>query len=100
MLVGGAHAMHLPLTADGMAVLLACHAQEDIGAHVFEAHRLVTLPVDGIALHCPQIQVVTFAVLSKGTDLLTKTQTDRRQTRYWQTDRSAAQFVVMIVSKL
>lgn len=74
VLVGSAHAMHLALAADGVAVLLACHAQKDVGAHVFEAHGLIALPVNAIALHRPHIQIVTLAVLSEGTDLLQTTQ--------------------------
>lgn len=70
VLVGGAHAVHLALAANRVAILLACHAQKDIGAHVFEAHSLIALPVDTVTLHLPHIQTVTFTVLSKGADLL------------------------------
>lgn len=70
VLVGRAHAMHLALAADGVAVLFARHGQEDVGAHMFEAHSLVTLPVDAITLHHPHIQVIALTVLSKCTDLL------------------------------
>lgn len=70
VLVRSAHSMHLPLAADGVAILLACYAQEDISANVFEAHSLIALPVDAITLHCPHVQVVTLAILSKGTDFL------------------------------
>lgn len=70
VLVGGVHAVHLPLTADGVSVLLAGDAQEDVGAHVFEAHHLVPLPVVAIALNRPHVQVVPLAVLSKRTNFL------------------------------
>lgn len=66
--------MHLTLAADGVAVLLARHAQEDIGTHVFEAHGFIALPVDAVTLHHPRIQVVALAVLSEGADLLQVTQ--------------------------
>ena len=41
---------------------------------MFEAHSLIALPVGAVALHCPHVQVVAFAVLSEGTDLLQTTQ--------------------------
>lgn len=72
VLAGGAHAVHLALATDGVAVLFARHAQEDVGSHVFEPHRLVAPPVDAVALHRPHVQVVAFAILSKGADLLQK----------------------------
>lgn len=74
VLVGRAHAVHLALAADGVAVLLPCHTQEDVGANVFKAHGLVTLPVDAFALHRPHIQVVALAMLSERADLLQTTQ--------------------------
>lgn len=70
VLVGGAHAVHLALAADGVAVLLACHTQEDVSACMFEAHGLIAFPMDAITLNCPHIQVVTLAVLSESADLL------------------------------
>lgn len=70
VLIGGAHAVHLPLSTYGVAVLLACHAQENVGAYVFEAHSLVALPVNAFALNRPHVQVVTLAVLSESTHLL------------------------------
>lgn len=79
VLVGRSHAVHLALASDGVAVLLARHAQKDVGAHVFETHSLVALPVVTITLHGPHVQVVTFAVLSKSADLLQTTQTRWRK---------------------
>lgn len=74
VLVGGAHAMHLPLATDGVAVLFSRHTQENISAHVFEAHRLIALPMDGIALYRPHIQVIALPILSEGAYLLQRTQ--------------------------
>lgn len=70
VLVGSGHAVHLALAADGVAELLARHAQEDARAHVLEAHHLVALPVDTVALHRPHVQVVALAVLPEGAHLL------------------------------
>lgn len=70
VLVGSAHAVHLALPADRVAVLLAGHAQEDVGAHVLEAHRLVALPMVAVALHRPRVQGVALAILPEGADLL------------------------------
>lgn len=70
VLVGSAHAVHLALATDRVAVLLACDAKEDVCAHVFEAHRLITVPVDSITLDCPHVQIVTLSILSKGADFL------------------------------
>lgn len=81
VLVGSSHAVHLMLAPDGMAVLLARHAQKDIGAHMFETHRLVTLPMVAVTLHGPHVQVVAFAVLSESADLL-----QMKQTR-WRTKK-------------
>lgn len=97
VLVGGAHAMHLPLAADGVAILLPCHTQEDVRAHMFESHSLITLPVDTLTLHCPQVQVITLAILSKGANLLETTQTDRRKERFIQIC-PAARLAVMSVN--
>lgn len=70
VLVGGPHAVDLPLAPDGVAVLLARHTQVHVRAHVLEAHGLVTLPVVAVALDAPHVQVVAFAVLPKRADLL------------------------------
>lgn len=70
VLVGGSHAVDLPLAPDGVSVLLARHAQVDISAHVLEAHGLLALPVVAVTLNGPHVQVVAFAVLPKGADLL------------------------------
>lgn len=82
VLVGSAHAVHLALAADGVAVLLARHAQKDVRAHVLEAHCLVALPVVAVALHRPQVQVVALAVLSESADLLQLTQTGAGKERH------------------
>lgn len=74
VLVSSTHAVHLLLAADGVAVLLPGHTQEDVGAHVFEAHILLALPVDAITLDRPHVQIVSLAVLSKSADLLQATQ--------------------------
>lgn len=83
VLIGGAHAVHLPLSTYGVAVLLACHAQEDVGAYVFEAHSLVALPVNAFALNRPHVQVVTLAVLSESTHLLWTVQRTREAFVPW-----------------
>lgn len=70
VLVGGVHAVHLPLTADGVSVLLTGDAQEDVGAHVFETHHVVPLPVLAIALNRPHVQIVSLAILPERTDFL------------------------------
>lgn len=70
VLIGRPHAVNLSLAPNGVAVLLARHAQIDVGAHVLEAHGLVALPVVAVALNGPHVQVVAFAVLSKRADLL------------------------------
>lgn len=70
MLVSSSHAVNLPLASDGVAVLLACHTQVDVSAHVFEAHCFVTLPVVTVTLNSPDVEVITFAILSKSTDFL------------------------------
>lgn len=70
VLVGSAHAVDLPLPPDGVAVLLARHAQEGIGADVFEAHRLVPLPDGVVTLHPPHVQVIPLAILTERTHLL------------------------------
>ena len=74
VLVGRAHAVHLALAADGVAVLLPRYTQEDVSAHVFKAHGLVALPLDAVTLYRPHIQVVALAMLSERTDLLQTTQ--------------------------
>lgn len=99
VLVGGAHAVHLTLAADGVAVLLACHAQEDVGAHMSEAYSLITLPVDAITLHHPQVQIVTLAVLSKGADLLKMTPTGGgKQKDLFSGDSSGKQIDLLAVT--
>lgn len=70
VLVGRPHAVDLSLAPDGVAVLLARHAQVDVGAHVFEAHGLLALPVVAVTLDGPHVQVVALAVLSKSADFL------------------------------
>lgn len=70
VLVGRAHTMHLTLAADGVAILLTCHTQIYVCAHVFEAHSFIALPVDALTLHRPHVQVVALAILSKSADLL------------------------------
>lgn len=70
VLVGRSHAVNLSLAADGVAVLLARHAQVHVSAHVLEAHGLLALPVVAVTLDGPHVQVVSFSVLSKGADLL------------------------------
>lgn len=70
VLAGGAHAVHLALATDRVAVLFACNAKEDICAHVFESYRLLTVPVDSITLDSPHIQIIPLSVLSKGTHFL------------------------------
>lgn len=68
--VGRPHAVNLSLASDGVAVLLACHAQIHVSAHVFKAHGLIALPVVAVTLNGPYVQVVTLAILSKSADLL------------------------------
>ncbi|MEQ2230992.1 hypothetical protein ILYODFUR_034864 [Ilyodon furcidens] len=70
VLVWGAHAVHLALATDRMAILLACNTEEDLCAHVFEADWVITLPVDSLTLDSPHIQIITLSVLSKGADFL------------------------------
>lgn len=70
VLVGSAHAVHLALTTDGVAVLLPGHTQVNIGAYVFEANGFIALPVDAVTLHFPDVQVITLATLPECADLL------------------------------
>lgn len=70
VLIGGVHAMHLSLSADGVAVLFAGDAQKHVRACVFEAHCLVPVPVDAVALHRPHVQIVALAILAKSAHLL------------------------------
>lgn len=73
VLVGRPHGVHFTLAPDGVSILLPCHAQIDVGAHVFEAHVFVPLPVVAVTLHRPDVKVVPFAVVSEGADLLLTT---------------------------
>lgn len=66
--------MNLPLAADGVPVLLPRDGQEHLGAHVLEAHGILPLPVRTTALHNPEIQVIAFAIIPKGTYFLLETQ--------------------------
>lgn len=79
VVVGRVHAVHLTLPADGVAVLLARHAQEGVGAHVLEAHGLLAVPVAAAALHRPHVQVVALAVLAERAHFLS--QKKQRETR-------------------
>lgn len=80
VLVGGSHGVHFTLTPDGVSILLPCHAQVNAGAHVFETHVLVSLPVLAVTLHRPHVQVVPLAVVSKRTDLLWAKQAEEENT--------------------
>lgn len=70
VLVGRAHAVDLPLTLDGVAVLFPRHAQVHAGARVLEADSFIALPVDAVTLHRPDVQIVALTVLPERTDLL------------------------------
>lgn len=70
VLVGRPHAVNLSLASNGVAILLARHAQIDISAHVFKAHGFVTLPEVAVTLNGPDVEVIAFAVLSESADLL------------------------------
>lgn len=83
VLIGRAHAVHLPLSTYGVAILFARHTQEDVGAHVFEAHSLVALPVNAFTLNRPHVQVVTLAILSESTHLLWMVQRRREAFVPW-----------------
>lgn len=74
VVVGSRHAMNLPLAPDGVPVLLPRDGQEHLGAHVLEAHGILPLPVRTTALHNPEIQVIAFAIIPKGTYFLLETQ--------------------------
>lgn len=66
--------MNFPLTSNGVAVLLPRDGQEHLGPHVLEAHGILPLPVSPTALHNPDIQVISFAIIPKGTYFLLETQ--------------------------
>lgn len=83
VLIGGAHAVHLPLSTYGVAILFARHTQEDVCAQVFEAHSLVALPVNAFTLNRPHVQVVTLAILSESTHLLWMVQRKREAFVPW-----------------
>lgn len=70
VVVGSRHAMDLPLASDGVAVLLPRDGQEHVGPHVLEAHGILPLPVSPTALHNPEIQVISFTIIPKGTYFL------------------------------
>lgn len=70
VLVGRSHGVHFTLTPDGVSILLPCHTQINAGAHVFEAHVFIPLPVVAVTLHRPCVKVVPFAVVSERADLL------------------------------
>lgn len=74
VVVGSRHAMNFPLTSNGVAVLLPRDGQEHLGPHVLEAHGILPLPVSPTALHNPDIQVISFAIIPKGTYFLLETQ--------------------------
>lgn len=64
------HRVHFSLAVDGPAVLLTRHWQQRFRGSVLETHRLITLPYRTPTQYGPLIQMVTFAILSKGTDFL------------------------------
>lgn len=66
--------MYFPLATDGRAILLTGDTQENIGTDMLESHAIIALPVNTITLHCPNIQVITLAILSECTDLLQREQ--------------------------
>lgn len=70
VLVGRSHGVHLALTPDGVSILLPCHTQINVGAHVFEAHVFFSLPVVTVTLHCPDVEVVPFAIVAERADFL------------------------------
>lgn len=74
VVVGGRHAVHLALAPDGVPVLLPRDGQEHLGPHVLEAHGVLPLPESPTALHNPEIQVISFAIIPKGTYFLSETQ--------------------------
>lgn len=83
VLVGRFHAMHFTLAPDWVSILLPGHAQINVGAHMFETHVLISFPEVAITLHCPNIQVIPFTILSKSADLLQTTRW-RKKTRFVQ----------------
>lgn len=70
VLVGRSHGVHFTLTPDGVSILLPRHTQINAGAHVFETHVFVPLPVVAVTLHRPYVKVVPLAVVSERTDFL------------------------------
>lgn len=64
------HAVHFSLTVDGPAVLLARHRQQSVSGRVTEPNGLIALPHGACTQNGPLVQMVTLAVLAKGTDLL------------------------------
>lgn len=74
VVVGSSHAMDLSLASNGVAVLLPRDGQEHLGPHVLEAHGILPLPESPTALHNPEIQVISFAIIPKGTYFLLETQ--------------------------
>lgn len=70
MLAAAGHRVHFSLAVDRPAVLLARHWQQSFCGSVLETHRLVTLPYRTLTQYSPLIQMVTFTILSKGTDFL------------------------------
>lgn len=66
--------MNFPLASNGVAILLPRDGQEHLSPHVLEAHGILPLPVSPTALHNPEIQVISFAIIPKGTYFLLETQ--------------------------
>ena len=75
VMISSRHAMNFPLASNGMAILLPCYWKEHLSSYVLEAHRILPLPVSSTALHNPYIEVISFAIITKGTYFLLKTQT-------------------------
>lgn len=67
--------MNFPLASNGVAILFPGYWKEHLSPHVLEAHCVLPLPVSPTALHNPYIEVISFAIITKGTYFLLETQT-------------------------
>lgn len=75
VMISSRHAMNFPLASNGVAILFPSYRKEHLSPHVLEAHRVLPLPVSPTALHNPYIEVISFAIITKGTYFLLETQT-------------------------
>lgn len=74
VMISSRHAMNFPLASNGMAILFPSYWKEHLSSYVLEAHCILPLPVSPTALHNPYIEVISFAIITKGTYFLLETQ--------------------------